>query len=56
VPSGPIPWSSDDVVRFGRSIREGFFDVLTDHVERITGRRPRALRDILMTHRHQWPV
>lgn len=56
VPNGPIPWSSDDMVTFGRSIREGFFDVLTDHVERITGRRPRPLREIMMNHRHQWPV
>lgn len=56
VPNGPIPWSSDDMVTFGRSIREGFFDVLTDHVERITGRRPRPLRDVMMSHRHQWPV
>jgi NAD(P)H dehydrogenase (quinone) len=56
VPSGPIPWSSDDMVTFGQSIREGFFDVLTDHVERITGRGPRPLRDIMMTHRPQWPV
>jgi NAD(P)H dehydrogenase (quinone) len=56
VPNGPIPWSSEDMVTFGRSIREGFFDVLTEHVEGITGRKPRALRDIMMTHRHQWPV
>ncbi len=51
-----FPWSSDDMVTFGQSIREGFFDVLTDHVERITGRKPRPLRDIMMAHRNQWPV
>jgi NAD(P)H dehydrogenase (quinone) len=56
VANGPIPWSSEDMVTFGRSIREGFFDVLTDHVERITGRRPRPLRDIMMAHCHQWPA
>jgi NAD(P)H dehydrogenase (quinone) len=55
VPQGPIPWSSDDMVSFGRSIREGFFDVLTDHVERITGRKPKPLRDVLLAHRHLWP-
>lgn len=55
VPEGPIPWSSDDMVTFGRSIREGYFDVLTDHVERIAGRKPRPLREIMMSHRHLWP-
>jgi NAD(P)H dehydrogenase (quinone) len=55
VPQGPIPWSSDDMVSFGRAIREGFFDVLTDHVERITGRKPKPLRDVLLAHRHLWP-
>lgn len=56
VPQGPIPWSSDDMVSFGQSIREGFFDVLTDHVERLTGRKPRSLRDVMLEHRGQWPV
>ena len=55
VPSGPIPWSSDDMVTFAQSIREGFFDVRTDHVERITGRKPLALRDIFLRHRDAWP-
>jgi NAD(P)H dehydrogenase (quinone) len=55
VPQGPIPWCSEDMVSFGRSIREGFFDVLTDHVEHITGRKPRPLREILLSHRHLWP-
>jgi NAD(P)H dehydrogenase (quinone) len=52
---GPIPWSSDDMVSFGASIREGFFNVLTDHVERITGRKPRPLRDVLRQYQHTWP-
>jgi NAD(P)H dehydrogenase (quinone) len=43
------------MVSFGRSIREGFFDVLTDHVERITGRKPKPLREVLLAHRHSWP-
>lgn len=55
VPQGPIPWCSEDMVSFGRSIREGFFDVLTDHVERITGRKPKPLREVLLAHRHSWP-
>ncbi len=56
VPEGPIPWSSDDMVTFGRSIREGYFDRRTDHVERITGRPPKSLREILLAHRASWPA
>lgn len=52
---GPIPWSSDDMVTFGQSIREGYFNVLTDHVKMITGRNPRPLRDVLQQFRHTWP-
>jgi NAD(P)H dehydrogenase (quinone) len=44
------------MVTFGQSIREGFFSALTDHVERITGQKPRPLRDVLLSHRHLWPV
>jgi NAD(P)H dehydrogenase (quinone) len=51
----PIPWSSDDMVTFGQSIREGFFDVLSNSVEQITGRKPRALRSVLEQYRHTWP-
>jgi len=32
---------------FGRAIREGFLDVRGDAVEKLTGRRPRTLRDVL---------
>jgi NAD(P)H dehydrogenase (quinone) len=55
VPQGPIPWCSEDMVSFGRAIREGFFDVLTDDVAHITGRKPKPLRDVLLAHRHVWP-
>ncbi len=56
VPDGPIPWSSDDMVTFGQSIREGYFNHLTDHVERITGAKPRALRDIMLQFKPSWPL
>jgi NAD(P)H dehydrogenase (quinone) len=42
-----IPWNSDDMVSFERSIREGFLDVCTDHVQRLTGRRARSVRELL---------
>lgn len=55
VPDGPIPWSSDDMVTFGQSIRGGFFDEVTDCVERITGRAPRTLRSVLEQYQDLWP-
>ncbi len=54
-PAGPIPWSSDDMVSFGRAIREGYFDKLTTHVRDITGRPPTPLRAVMLAHRHLWP-
>lgn len=55
VPDGPIPWASEGMVTFGQSIREGFMDVESDDVERITGRTPRTLKSVLEQHRHLWP-
>lgn len=55
-PSGaPIPWSSDDMVTFGQSIREGYFNVLSDAVEKLTGRKPRTLRSVLEQYASTWP-
>ena len=56
VPDGPIPWASEGMVTFGQSIREGFMDVLSDDVERITGRAPRTLRSVFEQHQHLWPL
>jgi NAD(P)H dehydrogenase (quinone) len=55
VPDGPIPWSSEDMVTFGQSIREGYFDMVTGEVERITGRAPRSLRSVFEQYRSAWP-
>jgi NAD(P)H dehydrogenase (quinone) len=55
VPAGPIPWSSEDMVTFGRSIREGFFAIKSDSVERLTGRKPISLKEIMLRHRASWP-
>jgi NAD(P)H dehydrogenase (quinone) len=55
VPDGPIPWASEGMVTFGQSIREGFMDVLSDDVERVTGRPPRTLRSVLDQCRGAWP-
>lgn len=42
-----IPWNSDDMVTFGRAIREGFLELCTDHVERLTGRKARSVRQMI---------
>ncbi len=42
-----IPWNSDDMVSFERSIREGYLDVCTDDVRRLTGRPARSVRELI---------
>ncbi|OZA84719.1 MAG: hypothetical protein B7X76_06285 [Azorhizobium sp. 39-67-5] len=44
---GGIPWNSDDMVTFGQAIREGFLDLCTDDVERLTGRKARSVRQMI---------
>jgi NAD(P)H dehydrogenase (quinone) len=56
MPDGPIPWASEGMVTFGQSIREGFMDVVSDDVERITGRPPRTLRSVLEQYQGAWPA
>ena len=55
LPDGPIPWASEGMVTFGQSIREGFMDIESNDVERVTGRKPRSLRSVLEQYRHLWP-
>ena len=42
-----IPWNSDDMVSFERSIRGGWLDICTDDVERLTGRKARSVRAMI---------
>jgi NAD(P)H dehydrogenase (quinone) len=51
----PVPWCSDGMVSFGRMIREGRLDRVTDVVERFTGRKPRSLRELMIERQHNWP-
>jgi NAD(P)H dehydrogenase (quinone) len=44
----PIAWS---ITAFGRAVRQGYFDVVDPAFERLTGRPPVALRDVLIAHR-----
>ena len=43
-----IAW---DIAAYGRAIRQGYFDVVDPAFERLTGRPPVALRDVLVAHR-----
>jgi len=56
IPDGPIPWASEGMVTFGQSIREGFMDIESDDVERITGRKPRTLRSVCEQYKGAWPA
>lgn len=42
-----LPWNSDDMVSFGRAIREGFLALCTGDVERLTGRPARSVRELI---------
>jgi NAD(P)H dehydrogenase (quinone) len=39
------------ITAFGRAVRQGYFDVLDPAFERLTGRPPVTLRDVLVAHR-----
>jgi NAD(P)H dehydrogenase (quinone) len=55
-PDAPVPWCSDDMVSFGRAIREGSMAVRTDVVEQLTGRPAEPLRTVMERFAHTWPV
>lgn len=42
---GGVPWCSDDMVSYERSIREGRFAVKTDDVLKLAGHAPQSLKD-----------
>jgi NAD(P)H dehydrogenase (quinone) len=46
----PIP-NVVSVTAFGRAVRLGYFDVVDGTFERLTGRAPTPLRDVLVAHR-----
>ncbi|PTS83914.1 NAD(P)-dependent oxidoreductase [Sphingomonas sp. HMWF008] len=46
-----FPWNSDDMVSFEVAVRDGHFAIVSDDVERLTGRKPRSLRDLLTANR-----
>ena len=42
-----FPWNSEDMVSFDVAVRDGHFAIVSDDVERLTGRKPRTLRSLL---------
>jgi NAD(P)H dehydrogenase (quinone) len=44
---------ADAISGTGRAIREGYFDVLTDHAAHLLGREPRALEDVLVANQQE---
>jgi NAD(P)H dehydrogenase (quinone) len=46
----PVP-NSLAITAFGRAVRRGYFDVIDQAYERLTGHPPMALRDVLIAHR-----
>jgi NAD(P)H dehydrogenase (quinone) len=44
----PMAWC---ITAFGQAVRRGYFDVIDPAFERLTGRPPVALRDVLIAHR-----
>ena len=45
-----LRYGAELLASFGRAIREGYLDVRGDAVARLTGRRPRTLREVLEPH------
>lgn len=42
-----ISWNSDDMVTFEAAVRGGHFAIISDDVERLTGRKPRSVRELI---------
>ena len=47
---GHLRYGAELLASFGRAIREGYLDVRSDAVFRLTRREPRSLRDVLAPH------
>jgi NAD(P)H dehydrogenase (quinone) len=44
-------WGSEEMVSYERAIRQGYFSVCSHHVEMLTGRPAKSLRDVFLEHR-----
>jgi NAD(P)H dehydrogenase (quinone) len=43
-------WGSEEMVSYERAIREGYFSVCSHHVQLLTGRRARSLREVFLAN------
>lgn len=50
----PVPWSADDMTSFGQAIREGFMNACSDHVEKLTGKKPKTMRELIKEASVNW--
>jgi NAD(P)H dehydrogenase (quinone) len=48
-----LRYGAELVASFGRAIREGYLDVCTDAVAKLTGRRAHTLAEVLGPHLHE---
>ena len=39
-------WGSEEMISYERAVREGYFSICSHHVELLTGRPARSLRDV----------
>lgn len=45
-----FPWNSDDMVSFEIAWRDGHFDIISDDVEKLTGRKAHGLKELFDNH------
>jgi len=50
VTAGAGKWSSEDMVTYEMSIRDGYFAEISNDVEKLLGRPPRSARDVFLDH------
>jgi NAD(P)H dehydrogenase (quinone) len=43
-------WSADDMVTYGRSVREGYFSEITDDVQKLLGRPATSAREVFLDY------
>jgi NAD(P)H dehydrogenase (quinone) len=51
--SGVLEAAAREIASYGRAIREGYIDQISDAVENLTGRPPRPLREVFEAHRDE---
>lgn len=49
-PDGTGTWGGEEMVSYERAIRQGFFSICSRHVEMLTGRAARTLREVFLAN------